>query len=139
MSGKESVAEEIVEAGFEIVNPGGRPEELRQAAKAWRQLQSDVEGQLKALDRNVEDTVGDTWRGPAAEAFKKYWLEFKASVKKSTEQYDEVAKGLDEAADAIEQCNDENSCNLCRNRCLGRGGRSSLLCYIRLRWCSRCS
>lgn len=110
MSGNESVAEEIVEAGFEVISPGGRPEELRQAAKAWRKLKSDVagpEGILKALDKNVEATVGDTWRGPAAEAFKKHWVEFRKAVEQATEQYDEIAKGLDEAADAIEECNDE--------------------------------
>lgn len=110
MSGNESVAEEIVEAGFEVISPGGRPEELRQAAKAWRRLKSDVagpEGILKALDKNVEATVGDTWSGPAADAFRKHWIEFRKAVEQATEQYDEIAKGLDEAADAIEECNDE--------------------------------
>jgi WXG100 family type VII secretion target len=110
MSGNESVAEEIIEAGFEIISPGGRPEELRQAAKAWRKLKSDVagpEGILKALDKNVEATVGDTWRGPAAEAFRKHWTEFRKAVEQATEEYDEIAKGLDEAADAIEECNEE--------------------------------
>ncbi|OAH10719.1 WXG100 family type VII secretion target [Streptomyces jeddahensis] len=110
MSGNESVAEEIVEAGFEVISPGGRPEELRQAAKAWRKLRSDVagpEGILQALDKNVEATVGDTWRGPAAEAFRKHWTEFRKAVEQATEQYDEIAAGLDEAADAIEECNEE--------------------------------
>ncbi|WP_093798731.1 WXG100 family type VII secretion target [Streptomyces sp. Wb2n-11] len=110
MSGKESGAEELVELGIELVNPGGRPDELRQAAKAWRQLKTDVsgpEGLLKALDRNVEDTVGDTWRGPAAEAFRKHWREFKAAVEEATEDYDDIAKQLDEIADEIETVNDE--------------------------------
>ncbi|MBT2395192.1 WXG100 family type VII secretion target [Streptomyces sp. ISL-100] len=110
MSGKETGAEELVELGIELVNPGGRPDELRQAAKAWRQLKSEVsgaEGLLKALNANVEDTVGDTWRGPAAEAFKKHWREFKAAVEEATEQYDDIAKQLDEVADEIETVNDE--------------------------------
>ncbi len=110
MSGKETGAEELVELGIEIVNPGGRPDELRQAAKAWRQLKSDIsgaEGLLKALDRNVEDTVGDTWRGPAAEAFRKHWREFRAVVAEATEEYDDIAKQLDEVADEIETVNDE--------------------------------
>ncbi|MGX1886351.1 WXG100 family type VII secretion target [Streptomyces sp. NPDC055287] len=110
MSGNESVGEELVELGIELVNPGGRPEELRQAAKEWRRLQSDVagaDGLLKALDRKVEDVVGDTWRGPAAEAFKDHWREMRAQVEKATAQYDEIAGQLDEAADSIERINSE--------------------------------
>ncbi|MFB8756025.1 WXG100 family type VII secretion target [Streptomyces nigra] len=110
MSGNESGAEELVELGLEIVNPGGRPDELRQAAKAWRQLKADVagpEGLLKALDRNVEDTVGHMWRGEAAEAFRKHWHEFKAAVEDGVEEYDDIAKQLDEVADEIETVNDE--------------------------------
>ncbi|MET9513057.1 WXG100 family type VII secretion target [Streptomyces flavidovirens] len=104
------MGEELVELGIELVNPGGSPEELRQAAKAWRRLKSEVagaDGLLEALDRNVEDVVGDTWRGPAAEAFKQHWHEVRASVEKSTTQYDEVARQLDEAADSIDQVNSE--------------------------------
>lgn len=110
MSGKESGAEELVELGLEIVNPGGRPDELRQAAKAWRQLKADVagpDGMLKALDRNVEDTVGNTWRGEAAEAFRDHWRKVKAAVEQGVEEYDDIAKQLDEVADEIETVNDE--------------------------------
>jgi WXG100 family type VII secretion target len=110
VSGNESGAEELVELGLELVNPGGRPDELRQAAKAWRQLKEDVagaDGLLKALDRNVEDTVGHTWRGEAAEAFREHWLEFKAAVEDGVEEYDDIAKQLDEVADEIETVNDE--------------------------------
>ncbi|MGW7054728.1 WXG100 family type VII secretion target [Streptomyces sp. NPDC054887] len=110
MSGNESVGEELVELGIELVNPGGRPEELRQAAKAWRRLQKEVagaDGLLKALDKSVENVVGDTWRGPAAEAFRDHWREMKAQVEKATAQYDEIAAQLDEAADSIEKINEE--------------------------------
>ncbi|NBE51378.1 WXG100 family type VII secretion target [Streptomyces boluensis] len=110
MSGKESGAEELVELGLELVNPGGEPEELRQAAKAWRQLKAEIAGDsglLKALDRNVEDTVGHTWRGEAAEAFRKHWREFKAAVEDGVEEYDDIAKQLDEVADQIETVNEE--------------------------------
>ncbi|WP_078915063.1 WXG100 family type VII secretion target [Streptomyces sp. NRRL S-474] len=110
MSGKESGAEELVELGLELVNPGGRPDELRQAAKAWRQLKADVagpDGLLKALDRNVEDTVGHTWRGEAAEAFREHWRKVKAAVEQGVEEYDDIAKQLDEVADEIETVNDE--------------------------------
>jgi WXG100 family type VII secretion target len=109
MAKDESAAEELVELGIEIVNPGGRPDVLRDAAKAWRKLQKELSGEdsiLKALDKNVSSTVGNTWRGEAAEAFQKHWREFKSMVEESVEEFDEVAKGLDEAADAIEECND---------------------------------
>ncbi|MDT0381009.1 WXG100 family type VII secretion target [Streptomyces sp. DSM 42041] len=110
MSGNESAAEELVELGIELVNPGGRPDVLRDAAKAWRKLQKDLagdEGILKALERDVENTVGNTWRGEAADAFKLHFQEFKSAVADSVDEFDEVADGLDEAADAIEKCNDE--------------------------------
>ncbi|MFM9372169.1 WXG100 family type VII secretion target [Streptomyces sp. Da 82-17] len=110
MAGDESAAEELVELGIELVNPGGRPDVLRDAAKAWRKLKKDLDGEesiLTALERDINDTVGHTWRGPAAEAFKKHFHDFKVAVENSVEEFDEVASGLDEAADAIEQCNDE--------------------------------
>jgi WXG100 family type VII secretion target len=110
VSGNESTAEEIVEAGFEIISPGGRPDELRQAAKAWRKMKSDVAGSdgiLAALDKDVANMVGHSWRGPAAEAFERHWHVFRTAVEQAVEQYDEIASGLDEAADAIEDCNNE--------------------------------
>ncbi|WP_374207428.1 WXG100 family type VII secretion target [Streptomyces sp. FB2] len=55
-------------SGVEVVRQGGRPEELEAAAKAWRQLKSEVEGMVKALDKDVRATVGHTWRGEAADA-----------------------------------------------------------------------
>lgn len=110
MSGNESAAEELVELGIEVVNPGGRPDVLRDAAKAWRKLKQDLGGEggiLRALERDVNDTVGNTWRGEAAEAFQQHFEEFKSAVADSVDEFDEVADGLDEAANAIEQCNDE--------------------------------
>ncbi|MGR8007905.1 WXG100 family type VII secretion target [Streptomyces hypolithicus] len=110
MSGNESTAEMLYELGIELVNPGGRPEELRQAAKAWRLLQKQVAGAggvLKDVDKAVENTVGESWRGPAAEAFRKHWREVREAVEKAAEDYDEVAKQLDEAADQIEEVNSE--------------------------------
>lgn len=110
MAGDESAAEELVELGIEIVNPGGRPDVLRDAAKAWRKLQKDLAGDggvLAALEKDVSSTVGETWRGESAEAFQRHWKEFKAAVEESVEEFDEVAGSLDEAADAIEECNDE--------------------------------
>ncbi|MFF0303605.1 WXG100 family type VII secretion target [Streptomyces sp. NPDC004562] len=107
MSGNESLAEEIVDLGIEVIRPGGRPEELEAAAKAWRQLKSEVEGMVKALDKDVRATVGHTWRGEAADAFAAHWDEFAAAVRGATEDFDEAAKGLDDAAKCIREVNEE--------------------------------
>ncbi|MCL6297113.1 WXG100 family type VII secretion target [Streptomyces kronopolitis] len=107
MSGKESAAEEIVELGVEIVNPGGRPDELEAAAKAWRSLKSETEKVFSTLDKQVKATVGHTWRGPAAEAFESHWNKCKSSVEKTTEHFEEAADGLDKAAKAIREVNSE--------------------------------
>ncbi|GES32275.1 WXG100 family type VII secretion target [Streptomyces angustmyceticus] len=107
MSGNESVGEEIVELGIEIVHPGGRPDELREAARQWRHLKTEVEHIFGALDKQVNATVGHTWRGPAAEAFHKHWNECKKATDHVTEHFDEAAEGLDKAAKAIEEVNKE--------------------------------
>ncbi|MBT2421286.1 WXG100 family type VII secretion target [Streptomyces sp. ISL-22] len=107
MSGNESVAEEIIELGIEVINPGGRPDELKAAAKAWRQLKSEVEGLVKDLDKDVKATVGNTWRGEAANAFQAHWDEFAAALLSATDDFDEAAKGLEDAAENIEQVNKE--------------------------------
>ncbi|MDI3423760.1 WXG100 family type VII secretion target [Streptomyces luteolus] len=107
MSGSESAAEEIIELGIEVWNPGGRPDELREAAKAWRKLAENLRELVKALDGNVNDTVGDTWRGLAANAFQKHWKEFSDAVLAATDDFEEAAKGLDEAAKNIDEINAE--------------------------------
>ncbi|MFF8312615.1 WXG100 family type VII secretion target [Streptomyces lydicus] len=107
MSGNESAAEEIVELGVEIINPGGRPDELEEAAKAWRSLKSEIDHAFSALDKQVSSTVGHAWRGPAADAFQEHWNKCRASVEKATEHFDEAADGLDKAAKAIREVNSE--------------------------------
>ncbi|MGP2441856.1 WXG100 family type VII secretion target [Streptomyces sp. JW3] len=107
MSGNESAAEEIIELGIEVCNPGGRPDELKSAAKAWRQLKTDVEGLVTSLDRDVRGTVGHTWRGEAANAFQAHWGEFAAAVRSATNDFEETAKGLEDAAKCIQEVNDE--------------------------------
>ncbi|MCI3277887.1 WXG100 family type VII secretion target [Streptomyces cylindrosporus] len=107
MSGNESVAEEIIELGIEVINPGGRPDVLEDAAKAWRKLQSDVESLVRDLDKEVKRTVGHTWRGEAADAFEKHWEVFSAAVLDATDDFDKAAKGLDDAAKSIREVNEE--------------------------------
>ncbi|MFG2140363.1 WXG100 family type VII secretion target [Streptomyces sp. NPDC048650] len=107
MSGGESAAEEIVELGVELINPGGRPDELEEAAKAWRNLKSEMDHLFGALDKQVTGTVGHTWRGPAAEAFQDHWHKCKTAAEKTTEHFDEAADGLEKAAKAIREVNSE--------------------------------
>jgi WXG100 family type VII secretion target len=107
MSGNESVAEEIVELGIEVVHPGGRPEELKEAAKQWRHLKSEVDRIFGALDKQVNAAVGHTWRGEAAEAFQEHWNECKKTADQVTENFHEAADGLEKAAKAIEEVNEE--------------------------------
>ncbi|WP_353945086.1 WXG100 family type VII secretion target [Streptomyces sp. HUAS MG91] len=107
MSGDESIAEEIVELGIEIVHPGGRPGELREAATQWRNLKTEVDHVFSALDKQVDSTVGHTWRGQAAEAFHEHWNQCLKATDLVTGHFDEAAAGLEKAAKAIEEVNEE--------------------------------
>ncbi|MGA5562724.1 WXG100 family type VII secretion target [Streptomyces platensis] len=107
MSGDESVAEEIVELGIEIVHPGGRPDELREAAKQWRHLKSEIDRIFGALDKQVNAAVGHTWRGEAADAFQEHWNQCKKAAHQVTVNFDEAAEGLEKAAKSIEEVNEE--------------------------------
>ncbi|MER5438948.1 WXG100 family type VII secretion target [Streptomyces sp. NPDC002790] len=103
----ESVAEKVYEAGIEIVNPGGRPDVLRDAARGWRSMNKHLESMFSELDKQVENTLGDHWRGDSADAFKAHWSELAKAVDETLPVFAEAAKGLDEAADSIEEINDE--------------------------------
>ncbi|ANZ13847.1 hypothetical protein SNOUR_02635 [Streptomyces noursei ATCC 11455] len=107
MSGDESVAEQVYEAGLDIINPGGDPDVLRSAAKGWRDLHENLQNMFQDLDREVQQTLDSGWRGPAAESFAEHWKNLDAAMKKSLPQLSEAAKSLDEAADAIEDINRE--------------------------------
>ncbi|MEU8783057.1 WXG100 family type VII secretion target [Streptomyces sp. NPDC048637] len=107
MSDDESVAEKVFEVGIEAINPGGRPDVLRAAAAGWRSLAHEAEEMFSKLDREVKGTVGETWRGPAAEAFQNHWKQLKSAIDDTTGEFEECAKGLDEAAKSIEEINDE--------------------------------
>ncbi|MFF8784307.1 WXG100 family type VII secretion target [Streptomyces sp. NPDC015125] len=107
MSGDESVAEQVYEAGLEIINPGGDPEVLRSAAKGWRDLHENLQTMFQELDREVQRTRDSGWRGPAADSFADHWNNLDAAMQKSLPQLPEAAESLDEAADAIEDINRE--------------------------------
>ncbi|WP_053695644.1 WXG100 family type VII secretion target [Streptomyces sp. NRRL F-5755] len=101
------MAEQVYEAGLEIINPGGDPDTLRAVAKGWRDLHDNLQSMFRGLDREVQQTLGSGWRGPAADAFAKHWKDLKAGMDKTLPQLPQAAKSLDEAADAIEEINHE--------------------------------
>ncbi|KAA6223988.1 WXG100 family type VII secretion target [Streptomyces albofaciens JCM 4342] len=107
MSGEESVAEQVYEAGLEIINPGGDPDVLRSAAQGWRNLQENLRTMFQDLDREVRRARDSGWCGPAADAFTEHWESLDAAMKKSLPQLSEAAESLDEAADAVEDVNRE--------------------------------
>ncbi|WP_432143888.1 WXG100 family type VII secretion target [Streptomyces sp. bgisy084] len=103
----EGVGEEIVEAGLELINPGGRPDVLRAAATSWRNMGSELEEAFDALDKKVQATLGEHWKGDSADAFEHHWNALKAGIQKTEPTFTHAAKGLDDAADSIEEVNDE--------------------------------
>ncbi|MEU8783893.1 WXG100 family type VII secretion target [Streptomyces sp. NPDC048637] len=107
MSGDESVAEQVFEAGLEIINPGGEPDVLRSAAKGWRDLHDNLQTMFKDMDREVQRTLEFDWKGPAADSFSGHWKNLNAAMSKTLPQLPKAAESLDEAADAIEEINDE--------------------------------
>jgi len=104
---EESVAEKVYEAGIEVVNPGGRPDVLRAAAKGWRTMGEELEEAYGGLDRGVRAVLGEHWRGDSAEAFHTYWEKVGRAVGETLPLFEQAARGLDEAADHIEEINDE--------------------------------
>ncbi|WP_306323327.1 MULTISPECIES: WXG100 family type VII secretion target [unclassified Streptomyces] len=107
MSDDESVAEKVYEAGMDIVNPGGDPEALENAARAWRRMHDDVQAMFGDLDREVSRAVGETWRGDSADAFHAHWRELHKVVEEVLPDFKNAAEGLDEAADNIRKVNEE--------------------------------
>lgn len=103
----EGVGEEIVEAGLELINPGGRPDVLRAAATSWRNMGSELESAFEALDKKVQATLGEHWKGDSADAFEHHWNALKAGIQKTDPTFTHAAKGLDDAADSIEEVNEE--------------------------------
>ncbi|MEU6353447.1 WXG100 family type VII secretion target [Streptomyces sp. NPDC047072] len=106
MSG-EGAAEKLYEAGIEVVNPGGRPDVLRAAAKGWRVVGEELEEAYGALDRQVRVVLGEEWRGESADAFREHWEKIGAAVEETLPLFERAAKGLEEAADNIEEINEE--------------------------------
>jgi WXG100 family type VII secretion target len=106
--GEESAAEKVYEAGLELVNPGGDPGVLRDAATAWKAMGSALDKMVTDLDRDWRRVKGaGAWTGPSADAFDKHWQELKKAVEDTTPQCDNAAKHLNDAADSIEDINDQ--------------------------------
>ncbi|MFG2193551.1 WXG100 family type VII secretion target [Streptomyces sp. NPDC048639] len=103
----EGVAEQVYEAGIELVNPGGRPDVLRAAAKGWRDMSDALEEAYRAVDKQVEMKLGEHWRGDSADAFSAHWTKVGNAVRETVPLFEEAAKGLDEAAKNIEEINDQ--------------------------------
>jgi WXG100 family type VII secretion target len=103
----ESVAEKVYEAGIEVVNPGGRPDVLRAAAKGWRTMGEELEEAYGGLDRRMRGVLGEHWRGESAEAFREYWEKVGRALEETVPLFEQAARGLEEAADNIEEINDE--------------------------------
>ncbi|MFD8565972.1 WXG100 family type VII secretion target [Streptomyces sp. NPDC059639] len=101
------MAEDVYEAGIEVINPGGRPDVLRDAAGEWRAMGKHLGSMLSELDKQVENTLCDHWRGESADAFAMHWAELTQAVDETLPVFEEAARGLDEAADSIEAINDE--------------------------------
>ncbi|MFC8363252.1 WXG100 family type VII secretion target [Streptomyces griseorubiginosus] len=104
---EESVAEKVYEAGIEVVNPGGRPDVLRTAAKAWRTMGEELEEAYGGLDRRVRAVLGEHWRGKSADAFQEYWRNVGKAVEETVPLFEQASRGLEKAADDIEEINDE--------------------------------
>jgi WXG100 family type VII secretion target len=104
---QEGAAEKVYEAGIELVNPGGRPDVLRAAAKGWRTMGEELDEAYTALDKKVQNTLGEHWRGDSAEAFRVHWTKIGQAVDETLPLFEQAAKGLEEAADNIEEINDE--------------------------------
>jgi WXG100 family type VII secretion target len=107
VSDDEGAGEKIVEAGLELVNPGGDPDALRAAATAWRTMGRELDQAFSALDRRVKSVLGEHWRGDSADACKAHWDELHREVVSAHSTFADAARGLDEAADNIEQVNHE--------------------------------
>lgn len=105
--GDEGAAEKVYEAGLELVNPGGSPDVLRDAATAWRHLGTHLDKFAVAMDGKIRATHGSGWRGPAADAFMDHWRDVKKSIEDSQDIFTDAAKGLEKAADNIEKVNEE--------------------------------
>lgn len=106
--GEESAAEKVYEAGMELINPGGDPGTLREAATAWKTMSTALDKMVTDLDRDWRRVKGaGGWTGPSADAFDKHWQDLKKAVEDTTPQCDNAAKHLNDAADSIEDINDQ--------------------------------
>ncbi len=80
---------------------------LRAAAKGWRTMGEELAEAFGGLDRQVQRALCEHWRGESADAFGAYWKKIGDTVHETVPLFGQAAKGLEEAADNIEEINSE--------------------------------
>ncbi|MFF8310199.1 WXG100 family type VII secretion target [Streptomyces lydicus] len=96
-----------IEKSFNILKPGGNPEVLRKCAEAWRQMAHDLQASGRDLDQQVTDLGETDWDGQAATRFREHWTHTKQQIDHALPRFERVAKELDQAADHIEDANEQ--------------------------------
>ncbi|MEU9121829.1 WXG100 family type VII secretion target [Streptomyces sp. NPDC048506] len=82
--------------------PGGDPETLRDLAAGWRSFGQDLHQTAEHLNGKVDSVVGGTWKGQAAESFKKHWQQQYKALQDTSKNFEEVRKELAAYADEAE-------------------------------------
>ena len=82
--------------------PGGNPWTLRQAARSWRTLASEVQSHQHHAGQSINQLTGG-WSGPAATQFTSYWDSYAAEMGKAVDSWNKFADELDAAASHIEK------------------------------------
>jgi WXG100 family type VII secretion target len=83
--------------------PGGDPAALRRFAGEWRAMAGELSDTAERLDRRVHAVVGSSWRGSAADAFAAHWQQQHQAIQQSVQNFEAVAKELDDYANEAEQ------------------------------------
>ncbi|REK91229.1 WXG100 family type VII secretion target [Streptomyces inhibens] len=87
---------------LDIPWPGGDPETLRDLAARWHTFGQDLHQTAEHLNGKVNAVVGDTWKGAAADSFKKHWQQQYKALQDTSKNFAEVRKELDAYADEAE-------------------------------------
>jgi WXG100 family type VII secretion target len=87
----------------------GDPEAIRVLSRSWMSLATSVDNTSKDLKAEIR-SLGNDWEGRAADAYKN-WMQTlnDESIQALSEQFREVSKSLDSAADDVSAMNEEFS------------------------------